>query len=253
MWIAHARPGSSAWRPAAAVGSAATSGRAPAFGGFLVLDGFALFFKALFLLSAVLVILSADHVRRPQQLAEAEFYVHDAVQHRRADARWPRRNELIIDLPGARSHQPVAGVPGGLEQARDAGQGSEHRGGHQVLPAERHVHRPCCCTAWRCCTASPARPRWSDISRVLTGRPRRPRCWRCRCWWPASASRSRPRRSSSGRPTCTRARRRRSRRSSRWLEGGRLRGLILRIFNGALPGISAELGDRCSACWRSSR
>jgi NADH:ubiquinone oxidoreductase subunit 2 (subunit N) len=39
-----------------------------AFGGFLVLDGFALFFQALFLLSALLVILSATTFADRQQL-----------------------------------------------------------------------------------------------------------------------------------------------------------------------------------------
>jgi NADH-quinone oxidoreductase subunit N len=46
-----------------------------AFGGFLVLDGFALFFEALFLLSAVLVILSATTFADRQELVEAEFYI----------------------------------------------------------------------------------------------------------------------------------------------------------------------------------
>ena len=46
-----------------------------AFGGFLVLDGFALFFQALFLLSAALVILSATTFAERQELIEAEFYV----------------------------------------------------------------------------------------------------------------------------------------------------------------------------------
>ena len=46
-----------------------------AFGGFLVLDGFALFFQALFLLAALLVILSATTFADRQELVEAEFYV----------------------------------------------------------------------------------------------------------------------------------------------------------------------------------
>ncbi|MDQ6675480.1 MAG: NADH-quinone oxidoreductase subunit N, partial [Chloroflexota bacterium] len=46
-----------------------------AFGGFLVLDGFALFFEALFLISAILVILSATTFADRQELVEAEFYV----------------------------------------------------------------------------------------------------------------------------------------------------------------------------------
>ncbi len=46
-----------------------------AFGGFLVLDGFALFFEALFLLSAILVILSATTFADRQELVEAEFYI----------------------------------------------------------------------------------------------------------------------------------------------------------------------------------
>src|SRR6266568_1066282 len=46
-----------------------------AFGGFLVLDGFALFFEALFLLSAILVILSATTFADREELFEAEFYV----------------------------------------------------------------------------------------------------------------------------------------------------------------------------------
>jgi NADH-quinone oxidoreductase subunit N len=46
-----------------------------AFGGFLVLDGFALFFQALFLVSALLVILSATTFADRQLLIEAEFYV----------------------------------------------------------------------------------------------------------------------------------------------------------------------------------
>ncbi len=46
-----------------------------AFGGFLVLDGFALFFEALFLLAATLVILSATTFADREELFEAEFYV----------------------------------------------------------------------------------------------------------------------------------------------------------------------------------
>src|SRR6202521_2484132 len=46
-----------------------------AFGGFLVLDGFALFFESLFLVAAVLVILSATTFADRQELVEAEFYV----------------------------------------------------------------------------------------------------------------------------------------------------------------------------------
>src|ERR1700716_593857 len=46
-----------------------------AFGGFLVLDGFALFFEGLFLLSAILVILSATTFVDRAELVEAEFYV----------------------------------------------------------------------------------------------------------------------------------------------------------------------------------
>src|SRR3989441_3087259 len=46
-----------------------------AFGGFLVLDGFALFFQALFVLSAILVILSATTFADREELVEAEFYI----------------------------------------------------------------------------------------------------------------------------------------------------------------------------------
>jgi NADH-quinone oxidoreductase subunit N len=46
-----------------------------AFGGFLILDGFALFFEALFLLAAILVILSATTFADREELVEAEFYV----------------------------------------------------------------------------------------------------------------------------------------------------------------------------------
>jgi NADH-quinone oxidoreductase subunit N len=46
-----------------------------AFGGFLVLDGFALFFEALFLFAAMLVILSATTFADREELFEAEFYV----------------------------------------------------------------------------------------------------------------------------------------------------------------------------------
>jgi NADH-quinone oxidoreductase subunit N len=46
-----------------------------AFGGFLVLDGFALFFQALFLLAAILVILSATTFADREELVEAEFYI----------------------------------------------------------------------------------------------------------------------------------------------------------------------------------
>jgi NADH-quinone oxidoreductase subunit N len=46
-----------------------------AFGGFLVLDGFALFFEALFLVAAILVILSATTFADRQELVEAEFYI----------------------------------------------------------------------------------------------------------------------------------------------------------------------------------
>src|ERR1700736_687980 len=46
-----------------------------AFGGFLVLDGFALFFEALFLIAAMLVILSATTFADREELFEAEFYV----------------------------------------------------------------------------------------------------------------------------------------------------------------------------------
>jgi NADH-quinone oxidoreductase subunit N len=46
-----------------------------AFGGFLVLDGFALFFEALFMLTAILVILSATTFADREELVEAEFYV----------------------------------------------------------------------------------------------------------------------------------------------------------------------------------
>ncbi|MDQ3808924.1 MAG: NADH-quinone oxidoreductase subunit N [Chloroflexota bacterium] len=46
-----------------------------AFGGFLVLDGFALFFQALFLLAALLVILSATTFTDRAEVIEAEFYV----------------------------------------------------------------------------------------------------------------------------------------------------------------------------------
>src|SRR5438067_8742218 len=46
-----------------------------AFGGFLVLDGFALFCEALFLLAATLVILSATTFADREELFEAEFYI----------------------------------------------------------------------------------------------------------------------------------------------------------------------------------
>jgi NADH-quinone oxidoreductase subunit N len=46
-----------------------------AFGGFLVLDGFALFFEVIFLVSAILVVLSATTFADRQELVEAEFYV----------------------------------------------------------------------------------------------------------------------------------------------------------------------------------
>jgi NADH-quinone oxidoreductase subunit N len=46
-----------------------------AFGGFLVVDGFALFFEALFLVAAILVILSATTFADREELVEAEFYV----------------------------------------------------------------------------------------------------------------------------------------------------------------------------------
>src|SRR5262245_38918923 len=46
-----------------------------AFGGFLILDGFALFFQSLFLLAALLVILSATTFADREELIEAEFYV----------------------------------------------------------------------------------------------------------------------------------------------------------------------------------
>src|SRR5712692_7871193 len=45
-----------------------------AFGGCFVLDGFALFFEVLFLLTAMLVILSATTFADRDQLFEAEFY-----------------------------------------------------------------------------------------------------------------------------------------------------------------------------------
>jgi NADH-quinone oxidoreductase subunit N len=46
-----------------------------AFGGFLVVDGFALFFEALFLIAAVLVILSATTFADREEVIEAEFYI----------------------------------------------------------------------------------------------------------------------------------------------------------------------------------
>src|SRR6266568_6869268 len=46
-----------------------------AFGGFLVVDGFALFFQALFLVAAILVILSATTFADREELVEAEFYI----------------------------------------------------------------------------------------------------------------------------------------------------------------------------------
>jgi NADH-quinone oxidoreductase subunit N len=46
-----------------------------AFGGFVVADGFALFFEALFCLAAILVILSATTFADRQELFEAEFYI----------------------------------------------------------------------------------------------------------------------------------------------------------------------------------
>jgi NADH-quinone oxidoreductase subunit N len=46
-----------------------------AFGGFLVMDGFALFFQALFLVASILVILSATTFTNRQELFEAEFYI----------------------------------------------------------------------------------------------------------------------------------------------------------------------------------
>jgi NADH-quinone oxidoreductase subunit N len=46
-----------------------------AFGGFLVVDGFALFFQALFLIASILVILSATTFADRQELIEAEFYI----------------------------------------------------------------------------------------------------------------------------------------------------------------------------------
>src|SRR5438270_12007770 len=46
-----------------------------AFGGFLVVDGFALFFQALFLLAAILVILSATTFADREEVVEAEFYI----------------------------------------------------------------------------------------------------------------------------------------------------------------------------------
>jgi NADH-quinone oxidoreductase subunit N len=46
-----------------------------AFGGFLIVDGFTLFFELLFLLAALLVILSVSTFADRQEVIEAEFYV----------------------------------------------------------------------------------------------------------------------------------------------------------------------------------
>jgi NADH-quinone oxidoreductase subunit N len=46
-----------------------------AFGGFLVVDAFALFFEMLFLVAAILVLLSAATFADRQELIEAEFYI----------------------------------------------------------------------------------------------------------------------------------------------------------------------------------
>ncbi|HEV7663554.1 MAG TPA: NADH-quinone oxidoreductase subunit N [Chloroflexota bacterium] len=46
-----------------------------AFGGFLALDAFALFFQALFIVAAILVILSATTFANREEVIEAEFYV----------------------------------------------------------------------------------------------------------------------------------------------------------------------------------
>jgi NADH-quinone oxidoreductase subunit N len=51
------------------------SNQSTAFGGFLKLDGFALFFEVLFAVAAILVILSATTFADRQELVEAEFYV----------------------------------------------------------------------------------------------------------------------------------------------------------------------------------
>ncbi|HEX8968412.1 MAG TPA: NADH-quinone oxidoreductase subunit N [Chloroflexota bacterium] len=46
-----------------------------AFGGFLVVDSFALFFQSLFLVAAILVILSASTFADREMVVEAEFYI----------------------------------------------------------------------------------------------------------------------------------------------------------------------------------
>jgi len=46
-----------------------------AFGGFLVVDGFALFFQMLFVVAAILVLLSATTFADRAELVEAEFYI----------------------------------------------------------------------------------------------------------------------------------------------------------------------------------
>src|ERR671936_488376 len=53
----------------------ASPGSRTAFGGFLAMDGFALFFQAVFLLAALLVILSATTFADRAEQVEAEFYV----------------------------------------------------------------------------------------------------------------------------------------------------------------------------------
>ena len=80
-----ARAAWSAWPPAALLWIGGYVGQT-AFGGFLVLDGFALFFEALFLLAAVLVILSATTFADREELVEAEFYVMVLFSTRRPDA-----------------------------------------------------------------------------------------------------------------------------------------------------------------------
>ena len=105
-----------------------------AFFGTVVVDNFAIFFKVIFLLAAGLVLLSAENLIERVGENAAEFC--GLILFCTAGLMFMASSyELMTIYLVAGDLQPLAGVPGGLEQARAAVQ----RGRPQVLRAERRL------------------------------------------------------------------------------------------------------------------
>jgi NADH-quinone oxidoreductase subunit N len=133
-----------------------------AFGGFLVLDGFALFFEAVFLLTAMLVILSATTFADRDQLIETEFYVMVLFSTSGLMLMASGNELMTIYLALEVTSLSLAFLAAWNKRDAIAGQGLRStEAGIKFFLLSAMSTAVCCCTAWPCCTGFLAPRPWS--------------------------------------------------------------------------------------------